>query len=677
MWYVTLLLFYGCYIAQAAVHLHSFEPNHIEKDFGNMIHTHTAWVTTSTPLNTSLMYFAGPLYEPFDRTPPSSSWVYCKNKPLHVVVDHSRAEGYVYGCCERHNQTRFRCPIPPPPLPDLFRALPRHDEYAIYALPVAPHHTWSKQSLTLTYYQPHNVVGVLKQAIACLVLGGLVAGSIVSLVATIHKWGNMFPRMFFLLHMVVTGIVILVEAALLEYLDAEQVPYIRAGLVHSLWNVVCSLLVIYVPSTHAVHDQRIRVEGAVADCLQFAQHPIVKEVLLISYTLSMALQGLSTHSLIQVLWGTFDASFEIMVALALWYWVVSLVFTIAFVTGLYNVHVPLKLGANVQVQGDRQVVPTGTQRIGIFQPASNTFVPARLVEGVQIAVAPGEGEFSLHAWDMKTVDQRRDTCTRTQVVLPQLSSTVAIVYEVDEALHLRRIGSIRERHRQQWYHQDYSWLLSLFTVLLRLSPIFEADGEYQLNTVEILRREMYECTGDYTVCGQPLYGIVYWGSFWSLFSVGLAWLLSELLWGGVAWWVYAYDVYLTLMMTLFVVNVATKKIMVPSSASRGKATETWDVNGEYSRTLHAPYRVLHLEGTLETGNASCTCPARHAMRCFPAPHHRFVCDGSTCTCPQLTVQQQVWYCATCNYALCMACAPPLVLQGAVRLRGTCKVVVGC
>ena len=671
MWFTLLLLVASCSSAIGGVQLHSFEPRRIEKDFGNMIHTHEAWVWTVTPLNSSLMYFAGPLYEPFDRVPPASSWVYCEHKPLRVVVDHSREEGYVYGCCKRYNHTVFKCPIPPPPLPDLFRALPRHDEYAIYALPVAPYQTWSKQTLTLTYYQPQNVIGFLKQAIACLVLGGLVAGSIISLVATIHKWGNMFPRLFFVMHLVVTGIVILVEAALLEYLDPQKSPYVRAGLVHSLWNVVCSLLVIYVPSTHAVHDQRIRVEGAAADCLQFAQHPFVKEVLLLSYTLSMALQSLSTYSLIQVLWGTFDASFEIMVALALWYWVVSLVFTIAFVTGLYNVHVPLKLGANVRVQGVQQVVPMGTQRVGIFQPATNTFVPARLVEGIEVAVAPGEGEFSLHAWDMKTVDQTRGTCgTGSNVVLPRQKSTVAIVYAVDEALHLRRIGSIRQRH----YHRDYSWLLSMFKVLLRLSPIFEADGEYQLNTVEILRREMYDCVGNYKACGQPLYGMGYWGTFWAMFTVGIAWLLSELLQGGLAWWVYAYDVYLTLTMTLFVVNVATKKIMVPSSTSRGTSTDTWKVQGECTRTFTVPCHVLHLEGTVEACDACCRCPAHHSMRCFPAPHNRFVCDGSTCSCPQLIVGQQVWYCTTCNYALCMACAPPMLLQGTVQIEGNCRCV---
>ncbi len=679
---ILACLFPLLFLCVAAVDITEMSPSSVEKDFGNMIDVHSTRVQIAAPSNDTLMLFAGPLYEPYDRIPPASAHLYCKDNQGLVVKDYSRTEGYVYSCCAPMSFTVFDCPIPPPPFPDIFRALPREDVYPVFVRTVAPGEEWAKTTQTLTYYDVNNIIGSIKRFVACIVLFALVLGSILSMMSAMNKWSNTCPRAFLLFHLTSTVLISIVETALLFYIPNEtpHMAYVRAGLAHSLLNVTFSPFIIYVPGTLKGRDQRIKVEGStmLGDAITWIKHPLFKNALLFWYTLSMCLQPMSIWALVEVMWETFDASFEIMIAIGIWYVVVLLVYTIAFVTGLYNIHVPLHLGGSVVCsEQPGQVAPVGIQTMGMYQPPTKLFVPAVLKENQLVAVETGGGEFSIHAWKLESI-LLRSGCEVRVVELPLSKNGCAVVYRVNERKKLERVGVVRRNH----FHREHNLLLNVFKFILRIAPVFdESEGAYQLNTVEILREQVVlnmDCFG------QPLYGIFYWLGFCATMATSIVFLVNELyqVGGSSVWWVYGFDLVLVLVLFLFAINVVTRKIDAPAgSTKRGAQKRTEQVRGDLAVVLQKACRLVSVQGILRNilqkgAPTGPHCPANHVLCCMPTPHQRFVCDDPECRAPSLPAYVQVWYCAQCNWCCCLSCTPEARFgPGGVNFDGDCTLTL--
>lgn len=689
-------LFWGMLLsaALAAPRLETIRPTRFEKNFGNEIDVHATNVSLASPSNQSIMLFAGPLYEPFDRIPPDSSWKYCKGKEGMIVKDHSRIEEYVYACCVQHSTIDFVCPVPPAPLPDIFRALPRTDTYTVYARFVSPEGTWQKTNQALEYYDRNDVVGFIKRSIACIVLACIALGGIVHVMGIINTFSNKFPIVFLYLHVMTTVILVLVEWTLIHYMEPS---YIRAGVAHSLFHATMSPFVVYVPGTVKGRDQRISVSphsSYLTDILEVSKHPYTRYVIFLFYTASMSIQGLSLYALVHVMWETFDASFEVIVGVVLGYMIVTLVYFVAFITGLYNLHIPLRIGHDVEANhhastGTPRITSfNGVQKVGMYQASSRMFVPvSRLTftEGDCIAIDNGQQKlFSLVCWKLR-IDSNVYHAWGQRVEIPRRNVKGDLfVYKVNTQGDLERIGVIRNN---QVFHHEHAILLRAFQWLLRMAPVYDdSDGNYQLNIIELLRDQMQRLTKQYTIRNQSVYGIVYWCLFVSTVAGTVWWLGQDIAQHArhATMWVYVLDLITILVLVVFVINVATRKDHVPMTSTRGKKKpRTIVCSGTHCFVVKEDIvRVRVTEGSVvairsNDCDAGPACLHNHPMRCRVVAHDRYLCDAPECESPRQVVHAPVWFCEACNFCICIACAKSIVAARGDRIEvhGECVLQV--
>lgn len=680
-------------IALAVPRLETIRPNRFEKNFGNEIDVHTMNVSLASPSNQSIMLFAGPLYEPFDRTPPDSSWKYCEGKEGMVVKDHSRIEEYVYTCCVQRSTIEFACPVPPAPLPDIFRALPRTDTYTVYAKFVSTQGTWQKTNQVLEYYDRNDVVGFVKRSIACIVLACIALGGIIHIMGAVNTFSNKFPIVFLYLHIVTTIFLVLVEWTMVHYMEPS---YIRAGLAHSLFHAILSPFVVYVPGTVKGRDQRISISphsSYLTDILEISKHPHTRYAIFLFYTASMSIQGLSVYALVHVMWETFDASFEVIVGVVLGYMIVTLVYFVAFITGLYNIHIPLRIGHDVEANHSQTATPritfAGVQKVGMYQSSTRMFVPvSRLTfkEGDCIAIDNGNHKlFSLVCWKMR-INTNIYRAWGQRVEIPRRKDKGDLfVYTVNAQGDLERIGVIRNN---QVFHHEHAILLRAFQWLLRMAPVYDdSDGNYQLNIIELLRDQMQRLTKQYTIRNQSVYGIMYWSMFVATITGTIWWLGQNIVQHALhdTLWVYVLDLITTAVLIVFVINVATRKDHVPmSSSTRGKKKPRAVVcSGTHSFVVEEETVHIHVkEGFVSTirsnnTNVSPTCLHRHPMHCRIVTHDRYLCDAPECESPRQVVNASVWFCEQCNFCICTTCAKSIVATRGDRIhvQGECVLQV--
>ena len=696
--YLLFMCGVGTIVADVFPGIRDITPYRFEKNFGNEITVHSMNVTLTTVVsNSTIMLFSGPIYEPFDRLPPVSAWRYCTNNKGMIVQDHGRIEKYIYSCCGTSNNGYHHiCPVPPAPLPDIFRALPRIDSYTVYGKLVGPDDEWVQTSNVLVYYDRNDVIGFVKRFIACVVIGVIVLGGIVHVMEAINTFSNKWPMIFLYLHLLMTIFIVLIEWAILSYM---QPSYVRAGIAHSLFHTIFSPFIVYIPGAIKGRDQRITIHSHstyLTDLLECSKHPYTRYTIFVIYIGAMLLQGLSVYALVNVLWETFDASFEVMVGLGIGYLLVTLVYTVAFITGLYNLHIPLRIGHDIEATYNHRIRRIGTehgtvQKIGMYQPSTRMFVPisrSTLTTGDCVAMDNGNRVFSVLCWKLDNIRPDSYTMCGRRVTVPSRASNDDLsVYRVNARHDLERIGIIRNN---AIFHHEHAILLRVFQWLLKFAPVFdESEGDYQLNIIELLREEMQRLTQPYVLCNQSVYGIVYWLAFVAMVCVN-TWTLGRDLWSHVvqtyhgSWWVYAYDMCVAVILIVFVINVATRREFVPMGKKRGRKVQTTVLkyDGDKTLCLVENRSSIAVSGSLteiRTGdgkNLSPTCIHCHPLIARLTQHDRYVCDIPTCESPRLPIYAQVWYCESCNWCRCARCTDPIVCDpGNIYLSGTGSVNV--
>jgi hypothetical protein len=676
------------------------EPSVLLKDFsGEVVYEGPQWLWT-TPSNASIALFNERVFS-HDRLPLSTSR--CVRGTGQVVRMVEMQEDYNVACCERVNATLHVCPRLPVGAGSLVYSMLLYESRPVYFSPVlSANPQWVQSSLTTTYAYGNRTEGVVRLTMGSLLLSIMVLAGLHMLVGGAHKWSNENPGFCVAAHVLWSiGMTIL----LFVILDETGDDLFRAGIVHTVVQIMYSIVLVYIPSDgYHAPDQRIEVSSR-SVVSEIANNPSLKWFAVHVFALSTVLNALSMYTVFNILWVRFDAAFDMLFLAVLGYFLMLVLFYVAFLTAIYDIHSPLKIDSDTIVMGQGGVCPVeSTGLVQMFDYQQNMFAKgARFEHDTIVAMTDrllcweigtfSHGEVVLHEFSL----QDAGCCGSVYARLPQCTEFKLALYSIDRQGSLFCIGDVTNKERGYHVHLFHTYTLKFFQFLLRIAPIFdESEGKYEVNVVENLRGYTQKRCQTVFRRRPCLAGAVYQIAFLLVTTASAYCIVATMISSSAEWWpFYLVEILLVSSTAVFALHVSTKKrtrlekkvslLQAPKKRSGGRAipleltfeeaTDTYESDVSLLVKLLAPNTELRRPSLYlvdrETDNIVSQytidhrCPKNHRMYLTQTSNGKWTCDECAKGLQQCTT---VFYCPQCNH--CNCCFPCTIItakDGSLRL----------
>jgi hypothetical protein len=292
VWFTLCL---GC-IGARALELVSISPVVLYKDFSQEVVTEGPHLVRTTPTNHSIAMMTERVY-PHDRLPMSTSR--CIKAAGEVVRMVDMQEEYNVACCVRLNRTAHSCPRLPTGKGNLVYSILLFESRPVYFSPVGKGvNNWTKTSLYTTYAYHDRMEGVVRMLLGTIVLAVMVLCGLHMLVGGAHKWSNENPTLCITVHVVWS---VCMAWLLFVIMQETEDDLFKAGLVHTIIQILFSLVLVYIPSDgfHTV-DQRLEV-SARSFVSEIANNSLLKWFTVHVFALATVLNALSMHTVFNIL----------------------------------------------------------------------------------------------------------------------------------------------------------------------------------------------------------------------------------------------------------------------------------------------------------------------------------------------------------------------------------------
>lgn len=548
------------------------QPNKVGKNFANEIDERFSKVqiTFENPVKKppELMILIEFLELNYDRMPENNGYRYCEGNQGKVVYDLSMLENFRYSCCTALSDNNltltktYSCPIPAAKVnTDPFRTVFLEDFNQVYYKFVDPDTEWIDSNLTFTYQDILSVEGVIKKMIIVSFVTTLCIVACSSLMSTINLGSNEYPLATTILHIlsVIAGLIL--QMFILQKNSADNSirgKYMRSGLIFSTITLVYSLFLIYIPNKKNNGDpnakeQRITItdESKLSKIVLFFKSKKIKNFTSIIFSILTFCQVWSINALVESFKEYFDAEWEVLICVVIWYSILSLIYLVAFLTAIYEVKVPVKFDEktgemlNVVPETRYRKEITALRRSNIVNPDScgvrNNHLAGLLKENKTLTPL---NYHQLDVGDLVAIDDDYSNNSNPYTFLfwkvgylhkgkIQLEKTV-ITSKIVKGIMKKKYGNIELLNRDKIKHsikvfkvvnidhskehkfvefgeikngylyQEHDLLLHSIAFFLKIIPDYTPD--YNYNVVENLRTEMHILTKN---MGSS-YGIIYW-----------------------------------------------------------------------------------------------------------------------------------------------------------------------
>ena len=563
------------------------QPNKVGKNFANEIDERFSKVqiTFENPIQNSpdLMLLIDFLELQYDRMPEKNGYRYCLDNQGKVVYDLSMLESFRYSCCillSDNNQTltkTYSCPIPAAKVnTDPFRTVFQEDFNQVYYKFVDPDTEWIDSNLKFTYQDILSVESVIKKMIIISFVTTLCIVACSSLMSTINLGSNEYPLATAILHILSVIVGIVLQMFILQKNSKDNSirgKYMRSGLIFSTITLVYSLFLIYIPNKKNIGDpnskeQRITItdNSKLSRIVLFFKSRKIKNFTAIIFSILTFCQVWSINALVESFKQYFNAEWEVLICVVIWYSILSLIYLVAFLTAIYEVKVPVKFDEktgemlNVVPETRYRKELTALRKSNIVKPDANSNINNHLAGLLKDNKTLSSLNYhQLDIGDLIAIDDDYSNSSNPYTFLfwkigslckgnIKLENTV-VTEKIIKGIIKKKYGNIELLNREKTNHQikvykvvnidhskehkfvefgeikngylyqEHDILLHSIAFFLKIIPDYTPD--YNYNVVENLRTEMHILTKN---MGSS-YGIIYWFTL-SILSLSLFIYLS-------------------------------------------------------------------------------------------------------------------------------------------------------
>ena len=609
----------------------TLEPGQAEVTFANKINRQ--YVVASEPIGALHIDY---VWDPYDRPLSLETFQVCRGREGLISMDHGAREQYVVSCCL--NRT---CPLPPPPEVDVLRGI-------LFARPIdawvfrdgpPENRRWERLANDFVYYDPVTVMGVCKRLLAVVVLLAFTASVFSAVAGAMHTGSNRCPNMFIFVHTLsICALAVFVVDLLIKFKPERSYrgALIRAGLVHTLLQLLSSIIVTYTPASGGDgNDMRWRVSGACGRFLvRLARQSSYRKAGALCFAVYMVVGTTAgTVAVWDALWDILDAEFDVLIAIGLAYLICSGVHAVAFITAIYEIALPLRLNGiadarHVKMEEGRVVLCDD----GMHMEAERGWTAA--ASHAYILVHDNEAG-SILLWQLGTISEtgkivpfrkmlaeRRAfcSCRSTRLKVPGLKQRKAGIFISNARGDLEKVGSVGSHG--EFKHDSVARMAQ---VILRIAAQPDDDCDYTLNVVYNMRHACHTCQRKRRVGRRRcLGGYVYTVFWWLMYAAhcALSMLAIAVFFDARFAWVYAAEIIGLFAFTFF-------------------ATISGLTRMESEGSVVAPAVIMR-------GTQVKCCPEGHPLRKAHAPggERLWMCDVSHKIVPEGTV---VLYCEACDW----------------------------
>ena len=336
-------------------------PNTITKDFASQIDVHYTEVgIIDDTFNKDLMLHIGFIHQNYDRVPPEYGYLYCLNNNNKIARDWSYQESFFYSCCNflgiKDEIKTYKCPIPPAEIdPDPFRTLFTDDITHVYYKYQNNNSEWLLSSHRFTYKNELTISGFLKKIISIFFLFFIFAVTTNSLIGIINECSNKHPTITTMSHIVLTIFTFILLIILIENLEENPKDILKKyGIQYSIITLLYSLFIIYIPSKkNDIYsnkiDQRITINSknkCMYGIINYLKKMKYKNLFSFIFILLIFFQVWAIYSILDCMKENFDLEVEIFITAGILLVILSFIYIIAFITGMYDINIPIKINKN-------------------------------------------------------------------------------------------------------------------------------------------------------------------------------------------------------------------------------------------------------------------------------------------------------------------------------------------
>ena len=599
-------------------------------------------------------------------------------------------ERYVLSCCSQINKTVQKCPRPPLGEMNLIENIFLIEQRDVYFALVLNTSLWKKSALSVTYQYTNLVEGIIRVFIGIGVIVFVLCCGMHLLVGGLHKWSNSHPGICILTHIFMSlSLSFLISTLLYE----ENDPLYRFGLLHTLLQVVFSIVLVYVPSDGIVtQDQRIDVSSS-SFISKIGNSPYSKWVAVHILAITSILNVVSLYTVFHILWDRFDSTFDVLFIASLGYLLMLLIFTISFLTAIYDIHNPLRVNSESVILNTKGISPQNLEGTVMYNFKTKTFTNEVILEENMVVAAYSFNNhfmlFKLGVFDKGQIILNEYVygghikCSNTlKVNLPNDGNETSSinVYSIDKQLSLFQIGCLKKKNEMYDMHLFHTYTLRFFQFLLKIAPVYDdSDGSYKINVVENLRSFAQDKINSIKLCRRKPYivSILYLCVFFAIFIWSFCLLVDNILNDLALWYMYVVECIFLLSLSIFAAHVSTRKqLRISSKKSNKRGTTSLQVfAGEeteyFSNTDEVFLQILakssvpsicfvkiYTEKNANVVNMlwPVQCQKRHNLLLSKTNNASWVCDQCQTI---LQKESSIWVCNTCNYCQCPVCAPIL------------------
>jgi hypothetical protein len=558
---INIILYFILFINCYGQKLNSLSITNINTDFSYRIDQH--WVNANVSFNskqnnTDLMLYIGEIEKPFDRNLPKESYIYCKNIKGLIVRDELYQENYRYSCCldpiYKNNFYIYKCPIPPHPIDinpfeDFFSL-----QEEVYIRKVDSNFKWKKTDITFSYTDDFTFENILKKILNLSLITIVLLVAANWLVSHINFISNKYPTAATIIHIISTFSAILLIINMINKTNNNE--FITSGLMFSLITLVYSFFIIYIPSKKTPNDpdsvdQRpiFKKNNNFTYVIRCLKNKYMKNINAICFIIITLLQIWSIYVIAYSFRQHFQASWQIIGGLIIWYSIICLLFLIAYLSAIYEVKIPIHFNSKTgqmidfipQTRYRREIAAFNKEKnvipfknkiinngnrsyIGIY--LNNNFIKLDyncIKEGEIIAIDNDiNNQFKFLFWKIgilldgkliinKSVLKKKKNkgylCYKKQGIIELYNKDMTKkieLYQVVKVDKTNKFSFVKYGSIKKGYiHADYSLLVDSIAFIFKIIPDYTPD--YQYNAIENLRTEWHRITKN---LGQK-YGYLY------------------------------------------------------------------------------------------------------------------------------------------------------------------------
>ena len=556
-----LFIYFLRFFLTKSIYIDSVDPNYAIKDFSSQIDTHNTIIGVKLNENIfdDIIIHIGFLHENYDRIPPEYGYIYCFNNKDKIVRDWSYQESYYYSCCRfnyiENDINYYNCPVPPAEKdPDPFRTLISDDICNIYIKQMNNQSKWILSDKTFTYKNELTFSGFLKKMLVIIFLLIIFCVTANSLIEFMNDWSNKHPRISTVLHIFFTIFTVIVQIIISNNIDNNPNNLLKKYSIHySTITLLYSLFIIYIPSkkdnlySNKI-DQRIIISNknkCLYKFLMIFKKKIFKNIFSFVFCILIIFQLWAIYSILDCLKENFDVEIEILIGAGILLFLLSVIYIIAFMTGIYDIKIPLKISKDGNVTEitnykrellKNRINPSNNNNyIGFYSNEEFINYNIDLIKENDLLVIDTDitninSNYNYLIWKIGYIKNKEiilnENILKKKSIRGCINKKIGIIklykrssydtlniYKVIKPKKEKNFGYVHYGYlKNNYIHKDENCLLNLISFIFKLIP--EPDEKYNYNIVDNLRAEWYKMT--YKSCIN--FGIIYWILF-LLFTV--------------------------------------------------------------------------------------------------------------------------------------------------------------